>query len=245
MNNALEEKQEVFSGPFEECLKHFAADFSAKMPKFAQKTVDAKIFIADFCGRNIYTISEWLAAKYQPAGTSLMKMMCYLDMVGYRIFELERMSKAKRHFIELIGFGILSAQEGSQLLSYSQPGQLLKILREDVGTTESKEQRMWEIWRERKEVLEQKKMQRRQALPGVPEKNLFQKEPFVKANGMIDSIDAMVTMENLLRTLDEDFSQEVFENLLRGKGTVLRLSAKLNELSYTILKAEEKKGGDS
>lgn len=131
------------------------------------------------------------------------------------------------------------------MLSYSQPGQLLKILREDVGTTESKEQRMWEIWRERKEVLEQKKMQRRQALPGVPEKNLFQKEPFVKANGMIDSIDAMVTMENLLRTLDEDFSQEVFENLLRGKGTVLRLSAKLNELSYTILKAEEKKGGDS
>ena len=245
MKNLETEKHEVFSGPFEECLRHFAVEFAVKMPKFSQKAVDAKKLIAGFCGRNIYTVDEWLAAKYKPAGTSLIKMMCYLDMVGYRVFELERMSKAKRHFIEIIGFGVLSIDQAFALLSYAQPGQLLKILRENRNVHESKEQKMWEIWRERKEDLAQKKAQFCQTFQIVPEEKLFQDAPSEEGNGVINSIDTVVTMENLLHVLDENFSQEVFENLLRGKGTVLRLSAKLNELSYAILKAEENKGGDS
>ncbi|MGD0328143.1 MAG: hypothetical protein ABSB00_00295 [Minisyncoccia bacterium] len=153
-----EEKQEVFRGHFEECLEHFGMSFNSRIPKGTRRATQVKKPIADFCGVTIHSVTRWLHNTGMfPIGEELIKLMCFLDMNGYRIIELERMPKVRRNFAELVGYGLLSGEQATILLGYASSSQLYEILRGDWNASEEKGQKMWNEWKRRKEELEKRK----------------------------------------------------------------------------------------
>ena len=151
------ERPEVFRGHFEECLSHFSRAFLTKHPKNSKGAHKAKMPIADFCGVIPDTVTRWLDGLSPLIGSNWVKMVCLFDLIGYRVIELERMPKAQRGVFELIGFGVLSAEEVARISGYSKSPQLYMVFRGELGAPEKKKDIMWETWKQHREKLDAKK----------------------------------------------------------------------------------------
>ena len=107
------DEYEIFRGHLEECVRHLGTRLVSGMP-YSPRGIAKKLKpIADFCGVTNRSVSRWLVARRFPVGEVLIKFSCYLDMIGYRVIELERMPKSRRNFAELIGFGVLSSRQAA------------------------------------------------------------------------------------------------------------------------------------
>ena len=155
-----EERQEIFRDHFEECLTHFAKLFNSKFPSRKRgRMIHAKPLI-EFCGVTEDTAQRWLSVSGlngSPVGEVLIRLTCYLDLHGYRIIEFERLPKVVRNFMELIGFGVLSADKATQLLDYHQNSEIYSVFRDEKNLGKDKENKMWEVWKSRRKELENKK----------------------------------------------------------------------------------------
>lgn len=243
-----EDRKEVFRGHFEECLNHFGVSLASRAPKGTRGAAQAKRPMADFCGVDRNSIDRWLRRESLPIGEQHFRVMCYLDMAGYRVIELERMPKVLRNIAELISFGIISAQEATELLQYSDKSQLFAILRGDQGISKEKEQKAWDVWKERREELEKKKEQARELYRVDVSPKVHAKVGQPRAAAMPTSRKTAIVsiMEGLLALL-EDGSFEKSENSLaelrQSADTVLNLSARLSALSSRLIMSKERKGG--
>lgn len=126
MNN--EDRQGVFRGHFDECLKHLGKSIFALVRRCSEEATLAKKPVADFCGVQICSVSRWLRGTVLPIGEQYIKLMCYLDLVGYRVIELERMPKGRRYFAELIGFGLISSKQAAEQYGIVDPDDLREKL---------------------------------------------------------------------------------------------------------------------
>lgn len=152
--------QEVLRDHFEECFKHFGKWFNSKSPRGRRGRHETMKPLADFCGVSDQTVQHWLDdTGRSPKGESYFKFMCYLDLHGYKVIEFERMPKVLRNFAELIGYSILSPEEAFRLVGYNDAYQIYAVLNEKDGISREKETKMWNIWKEKREELEQKKRQ--------------------------------------------------------------------------------------
>ena len=147
---------EVFRGHLDECLRHLGTKLAEVVPKGSRGAMESKRPLAEFCGVTIDSVTRWLSGA-TPIGEQRIRLMCFLDSAGYRVIELERIPKVQRGFAELVGFGLISSQEASELLGYAEKSTLLKVLAGQQGASGDKNQRMWDYWKEKKETLEQKK----------------------------------------------------------------------------------------
>ncbi len=241
--NKEETKKEIFRGHFEECLNHFNLIIASRAPKHTREATQIKRIMADFCGVDLRCIDRWLRCKNPHGGAQYFRVMCYLDMVGYRVIELERMPKVLRNIAELISFGIISADETVELLQYSQKSQLFAVIRGDYGISQEKEQRAWNIWKQRREDLEKKKEQ------VLREIYRLDVSPKVYAKAGQASVAAMPMaivkiMEGLLALLENEYFQgpeSSFAEIRQSIDTVLKLSARLNELSSRLIMLKEQK----
>lgn len=239
-----EDKYEVFRGHFEECFKHFSVSLASRIPKGSCGAAQAKKPIADFCGVKIDSVTRWLyGTRSLPIGGQYIRLMCYLDMVGYRVIELERMPPVRRNFAELVGFGLLSSDQAAEFLGYSDTSTLYKVLRGDYGASDDKEQKMWNAWKERRGelVLKKEKSQELYCLD-IPLKICPKAEETKPA--MLPSRQTAVVniMEGLLLLFEEgSFSESNFANLQRSADTILRLSAHLSALSSRLIMSEQRK----
>jgi hypothetical protein len=157
------EVQEVLREHFAECLKHFADRFRTKWPHGKKGLAKARKPIADFCDVNESAVKDWLSYTENPrppVGETEVRLKCFLDLNGYRVIELERLSRTVRNFAELIGFGLLSGKNAGELLGYKNPGNLYPVLRGDEeygGVSKEREAKMFDLWKEKKDELEQRK----------------------------------------------------------------------------------------
>ena len=244
-----ENSPEVFRGHLDECLKYFRESLVSRRPKASRQEIFIqKQKIADFCGVQVKSVSKWLLAKGpRPIGGSLFKLMCYLDTIGYRVIELERLSKARRGFLELIGFGIISNEQAVEYLGYSAISTLNQILKGQYGTSEDREQKMWNLWKARREELERRKEALKQSLGlGVsPDDSPKIKEPMSPILPMRQAA-LLNIMEGLLTLLENEPFDKISENgsarLQQSANTMLRLSAHLSALSSRLIMSEQRKG---
>ncbi len=125
-----EERLEVMRGHLQECFNHFSTHFALQVPKQSREIGMLKMRIATFCGVTTQSISRWLNEKILPEGETRIKLMCYLNMVGYRIIELDRLSPpvSLGNFVELIGFDLLSSRDAVTLLGYSTTSSLYDVI---------------------------------------------------------------------------------------------------------------------
>ena len=248
-----EDRDEVFRGHLEECLRHFGTSLASSVPKGSRGAAQAKKPVADFWGVTINSVSRWLNNTGSfPVGEPLIKLMCYLDMVGYRVIEFERIPKARRSFAELIGYGFFSGSQAAEFLGYSSTSTLYQVLQGNQNASEDKDQKMWDAWKERKDELEQrkKKLQEPQPLDASIKARPETEVPRASERPASSSCQTAVVsiMEGLLALFEgnpfEKLPDSELTNLHRSAATVLRLSAHLSALSsHLITFAEQRKGG--
>jgi len=241
-----EEKQshELFRGHLEECFQHFSERVVSIAPKGSHGSVEAKKPIAYFCGVTTGTVCRWLYGTGPlPTGEPRIKLMCYLDAMGYRVIELERMPKGRRNFVELIGFNLFSSSQAAELLGYSEASKLYRVLQGRQDASDDKNQRMWELWKERKEELERKKSEARASLQRV--EPAMTKQSKSKPQQPSAAISIMEGLLGLLEKEPSEFSASELGNLPQSSASViLKLSGRLNILSSRLIAINQQKGGN-
>ena len=180
-----------------------------------------------------------------PDGEHFIKLMCYLDAVGYKVIELERMPKARRNFLELIGFSILSIEQAAELLGYASVSTLFQVLRGNQGASEDKDQKMWNAWKEKREELERSKEKARELYCLGDETEISQKAESVKPSRQqalpVRHSAIISIMEGLLALLEDKPLAKLSKDDL---AVVLRLSARLSALSSQLIMSDQQKRGD-
>ncbi|MEK7390716.1 MAG: hypothetical protein AAB635_01090 [Patescibacteria group bacterium] len=157
MTENSSETPEVFRGHLDECLRFLGNTLVASIPKGSKGAAQAKRPLADFCGVSIDCVQQWLRNASLPIGEQRVKLMCYLDMMGFRVIELERMPKIRRNFLELIGFGLISGRQAAELLGYTTVSRTYEVLRGACNASTGKRAIMLRECSSRKEELEKRK----------------------------------------------------------------------------------------
>lgn len=151
---------EVMRGHVEECLEHLQKRFNSKIKRRSPGRLEALKPLIDFCQISQATASKLMDIDKDPdppKGRILIKLICYLNFHGYRVIEFERTQPVLRNFAELIGYGVLSADEAFRLVGYHDSQQIYQVIWEREGLSKEKEAKIWEIWKGRRDELEQKK----------------------------------------------------------------------------------------
>ncbi len=153
---------EVLRDHLEECMKHLRGWFNSKVPKGKSGRRQVMAPLGNFCGVGTKTTSIWLDDDLEvapPRGEILLKLLCYLDLHGYKVIEFERMPPPLRKFAELIGYGVISIDAAPGLVGYRTVSQVYQVIHEREGASSEKEEKMYAVWKDKREVLEQKKLQ--------------------------------------------------------------------------------------
>ena len=144
-----------FRGHVEDCVLDLNTRLESKFPKGEKGAAKARRPLADFCGVSVRTVTRWFHdTKLFPNGTELIKLMCYLELIGYTVIERERTQATCRNFGELIGFGLISIEQANELLGYSSTTSVYQILFGHIGASKDKYTKMWNEWKTRKDELE-------------------------------------------------------------------------------------------
>ncbi len=245
----MKEPKEVFRGHLEECLQHFAVVFGKRWPKGAKGTDRAKKPIANFCGVGTHSVTRWIKTGILPVGMARIRFMCYLDMVGYKVLELEKIPQARRNFLELIGYSLLSIEEATKLLDYSEPSTLFQVLSGTNSPNKERTQKMWDEWMSRKDQLLSKKQEMLEVCKMSPTRKV--RPVIVKKVTTQDTVKrpaVLIVMEALLVLLSEDalgkLSPQEIESLKSSTDTVLTLNAQLSAFSsHLFAKSAEVEDG--
>lgn len=227
---------EVYRGHTEECLRHFVGVFTVNVPKGSRGAGQAKVSMADFCQVQVATITRWFGGSVSsfPKGETFIRLMFFLDLIGYRVIELERLSKVSRNFAELIVFGFVSVDQAMQVLGYIDTSTFYNVLLGEHRAQQKKEAVMWNTWKERRDELRVQK-----EMWSVRLKNDFvflfpvtelktQNQPRSKA---ISSI-----MEGLLGLLESSSSSDILD---LPADIIIRLSTHLNALCSSLHSQQE------
>ena len=244
---------EILREHFEECFRHLCMRFNSKVPPGMRGRIGAMKPFMDFCSVTRQTVSRWLDKDEPlPRGEILVKMTCFLDLNGYKVIEFERMPRVTRRFAELIGFGILSPKQATELVQYKSVSNLYNAIWGKEGLSKTKETTMWAIWKEKKDELESKK---KEALEKY--RLEFLSESAQTGQTIIESLvppalkslssgcsATMFLMQGLLVLLDDGVlgtlsEQEIATLKQSGANTILRLSAHLSTISSKLLAVED------
>ena len=143
MDVGEDEHQEVFRGHLPECLSHLEQQYDAVMPRGSKGARQIRAPLADFCGVGVPCITNWCRGQGgEPSGEHYIKIMCALELLGYHVVEWRRTPQTRRYFSELIGYGLLSLEEATQIVGYSKQTTLFAMIRQHQGVSARKEQIM-------------------------------------------------------------------------------------------------------
>lgn len=153
MKHADDRPSEINRGHFEECVADLSRRLNERHPKGSHHANQDRKKIAEFCGVGTQTVLRWLNSDNIPESSVLIKLMCYLDMLGYRVIEVERMKESRRKFFDLIGFGVITLEQASQRIGYSKSSNLTAVLHGKFDCNETKKELMYNLWIANKEKL--------------------------------------------------------------------------------------------
>lgn len=147
-------RAEIFRGHIDECIEHLSQCIDAHAQKPREKAV-ARRPIADFCKVADNTVKGWMEGSL-PVGQAKIRLMCLLDMFGYYVLELEKL-RGKKSLSEIIGYGLLNAQEVADVLKFSSTQHLFGVIFGIEGTSPAREDAILNFVASKKVELAQKK----------------------------------------------------------------------------------------
>jgi hypothetical protein len=236
-----------YRGHFDECLRHFKKRFHAVVPKGSKGAADQKKPFAEFCSVGVPTITRWLGGDETPLGAPRLMCMFWLEINGYHVIELSRMKKVLRNFAELIAFRVITSQAATEIVGFSKVTSLYQVFYGQVGTSEAKETRMYESWKEHRQVLAELK-ERAVALYtfNSPAQKLHQTVPRQDSPATLETTPKIVArppVVSMMDALNAMFAEKPPSNLSPDEVLVLReyggsiteLFANLNDLNWKLL----------
>ena len=247
-------RPEIFRGHLEECLEHLNKILAALSPHKKQRAKAIREAIAVFCGVVPESVGNWLQEKgHQPHGESFFKLICCLDRLGFRVIELENMRRVRRNFAELIGFSILTNEQASKLIGFSDRSSLFRILHGKSETGKMKLQLMFEIWKENKPRLDEKRdgaledifnelFNPRKKILGSPQTELTLEPERLSASYQPKAI--IILMQGLLALFDSDkgsLIEKEITDLQTHSQTVSRLTTHLINLRSRLSSSDKPK----
>lgn len=260
------DNRNVFRGHLVECLEHFH-DWLATLPmKGSGGSAEKRRMMSGFCQVSLNTVIAWLNGHQVPKGDPWLRLVCFLRLQGYSLVEFDRFAKLYQSIIELIGYGIMSVKEVSDVASLGCESHVYVVVRGTRGISEEKKRLLWEIWKSRRVELEQAKEQALKSFStgvfdrkvangsccALPKSNVQanskplspkHEKPSSDASFPISEEAVLKLMEALLAVLDAYLIEELPADKLRqlrekSGGTILRLSAHFNNLCSWLLSKE-------
>lgn len=226
------EEEAVFRGHIEECVQDYNNRLSEGFSEGSKGSAEARQPLADFCGvSQTSSVYRWLKLGKLPRGAQLIKLMCFLDIIGYKVIDLERMSKTRRMLSELIGFSLATPEELIEEIGYASTSNFFQTLYGHCGVGNDRAEKMWSICKERKVDIEQAKARIKS--------RIFTQTTLKLGSDQIP-IKRSVTsfMEGLLLLLEETFPGNVYnektQELLPYAGTIRQLSERMNSLNLLV-----------
>jgi len=171
---------EILREHLDECLRHFAQRLLERAPKGSREAGMVKKPLAEFCGVSVDSVSRWLSGRIFPIGEQYFKLACFLDMVGYRVMELEEMKLNKRNLAELVGYGVLTGHELAKALGYTKTSSLYCFLQDHQGMSSEKNEKGWYLSKTKSEDMRNKKDEARRLYgSGIPDSQKAKTAPVV------------------------------------------------------------------
>ena len=248
----MDECHEVYRDHFAECLVHFSKWFNKKCPARSRGRSEKLKPLVDFCNVTVQTAQRWVDnPELVPKGEGLIKLTCYLDLHGYRIIEFERLHKVLRNIAEVIGFGVLSAEQVGNIVGYPVSS-LYEVYRGDQALTKDKESRIYELWKDKRGELEVRK---REAFKSARLEILFKQSSNSVEQQVLTLLKPMnslasrqtatlAIMRGLLGLLDEGLFSDLSPTELAGfensdRLRILQLSNHFTVLSSKLIQLEK------
>ncbi len=243
------ESTEAFRGHVVECFMDLVSKLEHAHPKGSKGAQQARKPIADFCDVSVSSVGRWNRnPDAMPVGGVLIKLICYLNLMGYKVIELERMVTGPRAFMEIVGFGLLTIDEAATVLDYARTSTLYQVLLGHQGTSPDRAQKMWEEWKTRKSALDAAKdaARKRYWLPALGD------IPVTTPTRIRSRYqNTLRIMEGLLGMLEEDplgsLSQDAIRRLpLEDVQIIFRLSGAMSGMSAQVLldRKQPNEGGE-
>ena len=108
-----------FSGTTKDCAKDF----------FAQSDwLVAKPLLVQFTQVDGQTVRKWYTEKCMPVGLPLLRLRVFLDLLGYKVQEFNKLSKTAKDFSRCIAFGYISTKEACEKLGYINEKSLFDVV---------------------------------------------------------------------------------------------------------------------
>lgn len=232
-----EERKEILRGHMDECVRHLGASIAA-IAQGSREAEKLKRPGADFCGVTIDTITRWFDGGPLPVGEKLIRLTCYLDLMGYRVIDFERMPRGRRNFAELVGYGLMSGEQASELLDYTSVSTFYQVMQGNQNANKQRDSRMWDAWKERREELQNRKEKalRSCSLDALSKDCSVAETLKAQIPQQASRQSAMSSIMDGLLALLEQCSDDDLTDLKQSTDTVLRLSARLSDLSFRLLK---------
>jgi hypothetical protein len=169
--------QEIMRGHLDECLANLNHKFTDKNQ--AQTKQILLKSMADFCGVSNDSTRRWLhSANSLPISDKKIKLMCFLDLLGYKIIELENMTESVRGLTEIIAFNLINLSEATKLIGYSNTSALIEIIHAKENPGPEKKRKIWDVWNAKRQELKQAKQTVFESLPDSILKVLQEAEEF-------------------------------------------------------------------
>lgn len=214
-------RPEIMRGHIDECLSYLFQ----KLSPLGRRSVQKKMFIAsmaNFCGITFDPASRWLhggGSGSMPIGDQKIKLMCWLDLIGFRIIELENMTESFRGLAELIAFGLTTGAEAAKSIGFAKASTVYKIIYEQMNTTNEKKEIIWQLVKEKKAELLQAKEKAGKQLPAFIATLFYNTLPTEASAPEPEHVNA-----ELIGTPANTFIQG-FLSLLQGINTLLESEA--------------------
>lgn len=101
--------------------------------------------MAEFTDVVVPTTLGWVRGENLPTGDTLLKLRCFLHIVGYRVEEFVELPKPTRHFAELVSLGVMSVKEAADQLGYRNTQDLYRVLLRGQGLLPDKVHKLQRI----------------------------------------------------------------------------------------------------
>lgn len=235
----------------EECFKHFARDahnFERRkaVAKFAQVVMEP-------------TVRKWFTDRFTASGEKLIKVRFFLDLLGYKVEEIENMDPVFQNLARLFAFDIISFDDVVAICGYEGENardQTMRVLTGKIGMYADRYQKVYSEVREMAELIEhhRKELLQKYAAYKLPETNgatgpsegqpapiaaalphMSAATPRLSAHEQVirslaHQVEAMLPLADLL--LSDQFSAKERARLreLTGSDGVFKLSNRLNAL---------------
>ncbi len=229
---------EVYRGHFDECLKHLGRTIRAQKPKGSKGAERVLQPIAGFCHAVPSSIKNWLFEPDQvPSGSPMIRMMFYLDLLGYKVIELEKMQSGTKRLAELIGYTIVTAEVATAFIGYSSISTLYKVLQGDQNPCAEKMEKIRVLCKKYMNELNEKKRTAKETYPLAI--SLSAQRVITSPEVTTIPNATMLIMQGLLGLLDDTLLKTVTESDLGNmqeshRDTILQLATRFDTLRVTL-----------